>query len=177
MLFGNRYFDGSFIVYSGYEDRPVQEVSWCGAKAFCEWVGKRLPTEAEWENAARGGLVGKKYPWGDTEPDCSDSNFKYEDEFCVGDTMPVGSYEPNEYGLYDMAGNEWEWVNDFYDIEYYSSSPSSNPTGPESGSFKVIRGGSWEKGAWSLRCAFRDKYERGAPRVPSGNSFRCARTP
>ena len=97
------YRDGKYQPKSGYENHPVIEVSWFGARAYAEWAGKRLPTEAEWEKAARGGLVGKKYPWGDSI-DSSKANYGEN----VGQTTPVGRYPPNNYGLYDMGGNVWE---------------------------------------------------------------------
>lgn len=114
-----------------------------------------MPTEAEWEKAARGGLDSKLYPWGD-EIDCTQANYWSKDSGCVGDSSPVGSYAPNEYGLYDMAGNVWEWVNDAYDNGYYQTSPISNPSGPEQGNYRVIRGGSWNYSADHVRVAFRE---------------------
>ena len=96
--------------------RPVTDVDWEMAQAFCQWIGGRLPTEAEWEKAARGGLEGRLYPWGDEEPDCGRANYAGggNNTFCVGSTRQVGSYPANGYGLYDMAGNVWEWTADWY---------------------------------------------------------------
>ncbi len=108
---------------AGYENRPVVEVSWYGAMAYAEWAGKRLPTEAEWEKAARGGLTGQKYPWGNAI-DPSKANYHASN---IADTTPVGTYPPNEYGLYDMAGNVWEYCLDEFDPDFYSRSPSQNP--------------------------------------------------
>jgi formylglycine-generating enzyme required for sulfatase activity len=116
---------------------PVVLVSWRDAQAYCEWAGGRLPTEAEWERAARGGLEGKRYPWGDNI-DPSRAHYDNQDG-----TTVVGLHAPNGYGLFDMAGNVWEWVADWYDPHYYARSPMTNPTGPENGATKVLRGGAW----------------------------------
>ena len=115
---------------AGEANHPVTEVSWYAAMAYAEWAGKRLPTEAEWEYAARGGLAGKKYPWGDAEPTANDAN--YDDN--IGTTLPVGAYAANGYGLYDMAGNVFEWCLDAYEgdfedfADFYAKSDNSrNP--------------------------------------------------
>jgi len=143
--------------YKG-DNQPVVCVSWDDAKAYADWSGKRLPTEAEWEYSARGGLVGKRYAWGDDWPppkgsgNFADGTLKrvstglgiidgYDDGYAY--TAPVGSYKPNSYGLYDMLGNVLEWCADWYDEKYYVSSPKSNPKGPDSGQFCILRGGSW----------------------------------
>lgn len=137
--------DGRFGPKSGYENYPVVKVSWYGARAYARWVGKRLPAEAEWEKAARGGLEGQKYVYGNTIS---------LDQANVGGLhsgTPVGSYPPNGFGLYDMVAGVWQWCNDWYDPKYYGRSPFRNPQGPENGSLKVIRGGCWfHKRSWRV---------------------------
>jgi len=129
-----------------FVQHPVVNVNWFDAKSYCEWRNARLPFEAEWEKAARGGLEDQLYPWGDSKPSC-DFGATNGAQFypCEDTTQPIGSFSPNGYGLYDMVGNVWEWVADWYNKTYYSSSPIDNPTGPEySGSGKVVRGGGWD---------------------------------
>jgi sulfatase modifying factor 1 len=135
-----------------YPDHPVVGVSWLDAGAFAEWVGGRLVTEAEWEYAARGGLVGKAYPLGDViDPAVAN----YARTGTTG-TMPVGSYSPNGFGLYDMCGNVVEWVADRYDPAYYSRSPKVDPRGPDVGKHRVIRGGGWHSGPYCNQVFFRN---------------------
>lgn len=154
-----------------FDEFPVIYVDWNMAKTYCEWRGARLPTEAEWEKAARG-TDGRTYPWGEGIS-CDEANYNN----CVGDTTKVGSYlgGVSPYGLYDMAGNVWEWVNDWYDSSYYQTSPSSNPQGPTSGQYRVLRGGSWNNYGSSVRSVFRFGNDPSNPGHYLG--FRCSLSP
>lgn len=121
--------------------QPVVGVTYDDAKAYCDWAGKRLPTEAEWEKVSRGGLIGKKFPWGDTASHDYANYAGTVGSDIWGDSSPVGKFAPNGYGLYDMAGNVFEWCADWYEKDYYSKSQMDNPTGPISGKTRVVRGG------------------------------------
>lgn len=156
-------------------DHPVIFVSWLDADAFAKWAGKRLPTEAEWEKAARGGLEGKLFPWGDEPANERRANW-LRTQTAAADAPPtsaVTSFEPNGYNLYDMVGNVWEWCADWYFDPYYVISPSDNPQGPERGQYRVRRGASWNiRESFRLRCANRGAMppDRFWPNV----GFRCA---
>lgn len=150
--------------------RPITYITWFDAQTYCEWAGRRLPTEAEWEKAARG-AYGKIYPWGDKAPTSELSNFD-QNNFNL---MPVGSFPSgtSPYNAMDMAGNAWELVMDWYDETYYQRSPSLNPTGPNEGTRRVMRGGAYFQPADEIRSAFRNHVSPDYNR--SGDlGFRCA---
>ncbi len=165
-------------VSSVQEKLPVYNVSWEDAVAYCKWAGKRLPTEAEWEKAARGGLDRKLYPWGDDWGEL-EKNAAYN---APEGPSPVGSFPPNGYGLHDMIGNVWEWVNDFYGRDYYALTPGKNPSGPEKGSYRVLRGASWasaeesfpERGEQSLLGVHYRNYAE-STQISPAYGFRCAK--
>jgi iron(II)-dependent oxidoreductase len=150
-------------------DHPVIGVNLFDAIKYAEWAGKRLPTEAEWEYAARGGLSGKEFPNGDKWT----IEKATKAESWENMIYPVESYESNGYGLYEMGGNVWEWVSDRYSENYYRQSPSDNPKGPEKGTLWVIRGGSWHSGAMCKKVY----YRKGMPPnwCDFGIGFRCVK--
>lgn len=167
------YTGQHFVVDNGKENYPAIWVTWFGATAYARHHGLRLPTEAEWEKAARG-TDGRKFPWGNTDPTSSLCNFNYNEE----SSTPVGHYSPagdSPYGCSDMAGNVAEWCADWYDSDYYSTSTISNPGGPSSGGYRVVRGGFWFSYWGAVRSArrFRDRPNHWC--TPYG--FRCAKTP
>jgi iron(II)-dependent oxidoreductase len=149
-------------------DHPVVGVSYYEAEKYARWAEKRLPTEAEWEYAARGGFPSGTFPWGE-QIDSMKANYgkKYKT------TLKVGTFKPNGYGLFDISGNVWEWTSDNYSDSYYENSPDQNPKGPTTGRFKVIRGGSWHSGAMCNQTYYRN----GLPGswVDFAVGFRCAK--
>ena len=180
----SQYHDGDYLKHwegnnypESKENHPVVYISWYAAMAYAEWAGKRLPTEAEWEKAARGGLVEKAYPWGNSI-DPSKANYSAE----IEDTTSVGNYPANAYGLYDMSGNAWEWCLDLYETDFYDRSPLRNPVAGESlteitetfravHSPRVLRGGYWNNPPVFVRVA--DRYKRYPGSTHRGSGFRC----
>ena len=163
--------------YSPTDSHPMINVDWHDATAYAKWAGKRLPTQKEWEFAAGGGLIDKEYSWGNDVSLARDyANYRGVGGRDKWDriTAPVGSLQPNGYGLYDMAGNVWEWCQDWYDENYYSNSPGKNPLGPDSSPLdrRVLRGGSWAFNTSYLRLAARSHYPP-SNRTDYDVGFRC----
>jgi formylglycine-generating enzyme required for sulfatase activity len=162
----------SYYGNAEFDEFPVIYVDWDMAKTYCEWRDARLPTEAEWEKAARG-KDERTYPWGEGI-NCDKANY---DVSCIGDTTKVGSYESGKsvYGVYDMVGNVWEWVNDWYSETYYLNSPPSNPLGPDSGQYHVLRGSSFGVSVDAGRSTYRFGY---TPDIIGYGliGFRCVRS-
>lgn len=154
-----------------YPDHPVIGINWFDARKYAEWAGKRLPSEAEWELAARGGLVGKEYPTGDTLGRVEEKKIPGVWENRI---VKVCSFKPNRFGLYDMDGNVWEWTEDSYGQDFYANSPAKNPVAAMPGSNKSIRSGSWHSGGMCKKVYFR----KGIPAnwVDFGVGFRCAKS-
>jgi len=162
-----------------HTDHPVVFVSWSDATSFCQWIGGRLPTEAEWEYTARGAVVAARYPWGNEDPVChpqAPGGAKFDDGGRCNDTgtEPAASFSANSLGVYDAAGNVWEWVDDWYDESYYGRAPRADPSGPSSGTLRIMRGGSWLSAPVRLRVTNRLGSHPGSQLQNAG--FRCARS-
>jgi formylglycine-generating enzyme required for sulfatase activity len=159
-----------YYLQAGYANHPIIGVSWDQAVAYCGWVGRRLPSEAEWEKAARG-IDERIYPWGNQPPTAELLNFNHH----VNETSPVGSFPAgaSPYGALDMAGNAWEWTLDGYSPEYYSDSPTQNPISDSPVNRRVLRGGNWDSDEEGVRSANRFWA---FPGRNDTDGFRCAKS-
>jgi formylglycine-generating enzyme required for sulfatase activity len=168
---------------SGRMDHPVVHVSWNDAVAYCRWAGKRLPTEAQWEYAARGGLEQKRFPWGDElrpggEHRCNIWQGRFPDENTLEDgylgTAPARSFQPNGFGLYNMAGNVWEWCADWFSADFHLTGPRTDPAGPPDGTARVMRGGSFLcHHSYCNRYRVAARYQNTPDSSTSNTGFRC----
>lgn len=165
-------FWGMDIYKSGsdYPNHPVVGVSHFAATLYAEWAGKRLPTEAEWEVAARGGLEFIAFPYGEK---ADHAKARFNDPEAEKGPVKTASYEANGYGLYDMSGNVWEWVSDWFDANYYPESPEENPQGPSNGNFRVLRGGGWHSGGGCSSVSNRNALPQHWVDIAGG--FRCVK--
>ena len=174
-----------FGVMEGYDQHPVNEVFKWSGDSYCEFMDQYLPTEAQWEKAARGD-DGRRFPWGNSDPTCTLTNFGFIGEQCTGDTVPVGSYPDgvSPYGVHDMAGNIAEWVSDWFGMDYYADSPTVDPLGPDTGWFddgqgnafeaRVVRSGNHATGVGDIQTHYRQPEPVGAS--SNGIGFRCVRS-
>lgn len=167
--------EGQWKTYAsaGRERHPVASVTWNDASAYAAWAGKRLPTEHEWETAARGGLVGSLFPTGDALT-AADATYNFVVDETIR-TTPVGEKPANGYGIHDTAGNVWEWCSDWYASDAYRRATPNNPPGPERGAARVMRGGSWNER--SVACRVSNRLEMTPTMIGFVFGFRCAKTP